>query len=104
VQKYRNRMAFIGTEQEAETFQGFCTGGPIVPWYRTKDALELARVIQGAKVLLCNQSLPLAIAHGLGKRVLVDVWQANPNCCLKRGDNAVYCYGKVQDIPEHWLA
>lgn len=94
-QKFGDRMVFVGTPQEAEVFQGFAPEKRI-PHYPTKDTLELARVIKGAKLCIMNQSLPLAIAHGLGKAVCVEVWEKNANCVIQR-ENAMYA------VPENWL-
>jgi len=102
VQKYGHLMRFVGTPQEAEVFEGFATPKPLVPWYQAKDMLELARVIAGAKVFIGNQSSPLAIAHGLGKNVIVEEWPLNPNCRLHR-PGAIYWKGGLMDIPESWL-
>jgi hypothetical protein len=93
--KYGDQMVFVGAPQEAEAFQGFAPEKK-VPHYETKNAMELARVIAGAKLFIGNQSLALAIAHGLHKTVLVEEWQANPNTRLER-HNAYY------KMPEEWV-
>ena len=93
--KYGDQMVFVGAPQEAEAFQGFAPEKR-VPHYETKDALELARVVAGAKLCIMNQSLPLAIAHGLHKKVLCEVWAANANCCIQR-------HGAMYKVPEEWL-
>jgi hypothetical protein len=99
VQKWGHLMAFVGTEEEAHIFQGFGAPKFEIPWHRTENALDLARVIAGARVCVMNQSLPLAIAHGLCKRVVVEEWPKNPNCRLIR-DGAIY---NTPEIPESWL-
>jgi hypothetical protein len=83
VQEFSDKMVFVGTEQEAEIFQGFAVPKSI-PHYKTANALELAQVIAGAKVFMGNQSLGLAIAHGLGKEAVVEQWEMNRNCRLNR--------------------
>lgn len=93
--KYGDQMVFVGTTQEASVFQGFAPEKK-VPHCPTKDALELARVIAGAKLCIMNQSLPLAIAHGLHKKVLVETWPQNSNCVIPR-DGAMY------EVPKVWL-
>jgi hypothetical protein len=82
-------MVFVGAPQEAEVFQGFAPEKK-VQYYTTKDTLALARVIAGAKLVICNQSLALAIAHGLFKPVITECWPKNPNCEFQR-PNTVYC-------------
>lgn len=56
---------FVGTEQECEEFNR--TFNCTVPHQPVTDMLEMARIIQGAEQFIGNQSLPLAIAIGLGK-------------------------------------
>ncbi len=95
IKKYHKKMVFVGHRQEHELFCGFCPECP-VDYYETKNCLELARVIAGARVFFGNQSLSLAIAHGLHKPVLVEEWKSNPNTRIIRKDAA---YG----IPVSWL-
>lgn len=101
VDAYGDKMVFVGDPLEyglwRQTF-----GAMKVPHQKTSNLLEVARLIAGAKVFIGNQSCPLAIAHGLGKRVIVEEWQANPNCALKRPD-AIYVKGNTTHVPEHWL-
>jgi hypothetical protein len=103
VQKYGDRMRFVGTEQEAELFQGFGAPKLRIPWIKTSNLLELAQVIAGAKVCVMNQSAPLAIAHGLCKNSIVEEWPLNPNCHLIRPDSAIYWEKGNLEIPNSWL-
>jgi hypothetical protein len=100
VPKYAKQMLFVGTEQEYGLFRGFAPGNRI-DYCNTKDALELARVIAGARVFIGNQSLALAIAHGLSKPVIAEEWSANANCHLERS-NAIYVRNG-DELPAHWL-
>lgn len=102
VRKYGDKMVFVGTEEEAETFKGHAPEIQI-PYRKTKDLLELARVIAGAKVFMGNQSAPMAIAMGLGKNIIQEVWPGNPNCRLRR-HNVIYPKTGNIVIPEKWLA
>jgi hypothetical protein len=95
IEKFHKQMVFVGTEQEHGLLSGMAPQHDFL-YYETKDALELARVIAGAKIFVGNQSLPLAIAHALQKTVLVEEWKANPNTRLER-ENAYY------KMPEEWL-
>jgi hypothetical protein len=101
-QRYGHRMVFVGSEQEAQVFEGFSPPNPPVPYYKTNDMLEMARVIAGSKCYIGNQSAGLAIAHGLCKNVIVECWHANSNTELKRG-NAIYVKGNNVEIPREWL-
>jgi hypothetical protein len=94
-EKYADQMVFVGSEQEVMVFQGFAPSKKI-PHYPTRDALELARVIAGAKLVICNQSLVLAIAHGLNKQVCVEEWPANANCKIERP-------GAYYGVSKGWL-
>lgn len=95
-------MFFVGTESEAEIFQGFGAPKHKIPWVKTSNLLEAARLIAGAKVFVGNQSAPLAIAHGLCKNCIVEEWLGNPNCRMNR-PNAIYWKGGALEIPEDWL-
>jgi hypothetical protein len=88
IEKFHRQMTFVGTPQEYEVFCGFAPHCKF--HYRpTKDALELARVIAGARLFAGNQSLALAIAHGLYKKVMVECWPKNSNCEIVR-EGAIY--------------
>lgn len=56
---------FVGTPEEHAAFNR--QFNITVPYYPVSDMLELARVIQGCEMFIGNQSMPLAIAIGLGK-------------------------------------
>lgn len=61
-----NDMAiFVGTPEEHKLFNHQFKAS--VPYYPVADMLEMARVIQGCEMFIGNQSMPLAIAIGLGK-------------------------------------
>lgn len=83
IEKHHKQMLFVGTRQEYELLSGHAPTKEFA-YYETKDALELARVIAGSKLFIGNQSLALAIAHGLHKNVLVEEWMANPNTRIER--------------------
>lgn len=88
IEKYHKQMVFVGTRLEYELLCGMAPGFKF-DYYQTRDALELARVISGAKLCVMNQSLPLAIAHGLYKKVICECWLKNSNCEIKR-EGATY--------------
>lgn len=70
---------FVGTLQE---YQWYHDNIGEIDWLPTTNALELARVVSGAKAVYCNQSLVLALAQGLGKEYYLDVKPAKTNCLL----------------------
>lgn len=99
VERYGDQMSIVGTQEEAHLFQGFRPTKKVL-WTPTNNALALARVIAGSKCCIMNQSLPLAIAHGLGKKVLVEEWPLNRNCHLNR-PGAIY--ENRDTLPDDWL-
>lgn len=56
---------FLGTELESIAFNKLF--GCNVPYRPVKDMLEMARIIQGAELVIANQSPVMAVAIGLGK-------------------------------------
>jgi len=96
IEKFHDQMLFVGTHQEYELLCGMAPTFKF-DYYETKNALDLARVIAGSKLFVGNQSLPLAIAHGLRKNVVVEEWKANPNTRIER-------LGAWYDLTEEMLA
>lgn len=101
VRKYQDRMAFLGTVTEAGEFQQRFKSR--IPHIVTPTLMDAARLVAGAKVVVANQSSVMALALGLGKNVVQEVWVkgGNPNCKLKRA-NAVYAENGLVDIPSSW--
>lgn len=99
VPKYSDEMVFVGEWKEYCLFCGFAPAKRI-HYFPTANALELARVVAGAKVFIGNQSLALSIAHGLKKAVIVEEWEGNANTHLERS-NAVYV--RTGKEIAHWL-
>jgi len=72
---------FVGTKSEAQEFEDR-SGVKCVKFYETSDALKLAMIINKCKYFIGNQSLPLAIALGLGKKCFVEQSPTYPNCII----------------------
>jgi len=74
-------LRFVGTTDE---YMDFCKEYPHadIRFVGTVDILELATAIGSCKQFIGNQSLPLAIALGLGKDCLVEESPAYPNCIV----------------------
>lgn len=103
IRKYGHLMTFVGSEQEYQLFTGYAPDIHI-GHYPTQNLLGVARAIAGAKVFIGNQSAPLAIAHGLGQRCIVEEWPQNPNCHINRPDCIYFRHGnQALDIPKEWL-
>lgn len=89
---------FVGSREEWEDWR--CRFGQI-RWLKTDNLLELSRVIAGADLMICNQSCPLAIAHALGRRVVVEV--TLDNCRFTSRPDDLYDFDgsvKLPDISE----
>ena len=56
---YAGRMAVVGSPEEHKEF---CQRWGEVPYRPTRDYLELAQVIAGARLFIGNQSSPMAVA------------------------------------------
>lgn len=73
VGRFGNEAGFVGTQEEFDNFVSHF--GP-VPWIETPTMLDVAKVLSGAELIVCNQSSPRWVAEGLKKPVYVE--QAHP--------------------------
>lgn len=76
LEKYGKDAVFIGTKLEHEVF---CAAQGKIAYYPTATLLEAARVIAGADLCVLNQSSCNAIAEGLKKPIVLEVWHQGPN-------------------------
>lgn len=74
--KYHHDAVFIGTAQEHENFCATCGR---VPHFKTAGLDDAARVIAGCELFVGNQTATHAIAEGLKKRIVLEVWPEGPN-------------------------
>lgn len=114
IDRHYDKMAFIGSGEEYQNFIGLGNPPRKIPYVPTKNLLEVAQVIAGAKVFIGNQSCPMAIALGMNKNVLQEIWhervsedkwRGNPNCILKR-PNLIWektLLDQDDPIPADWL-
>lgn len=98
VRLYGQRMVFVGTPQEHAQFAQFGQ----VPRAETKNLLEVAQYVGGSKLFIGNQSCPLAIAIGLGKRHIAEAWRGNANCRFDTPKQIHWLSGNLV-IPDDWL-
>lgn len=91
-----DRCIFVGTKEEHRSFTADVYKIPI---YFTKNLLELAQVIAGAKLFIGNQSCAYAIAEGMKKPVILEGYLRFPNCTFKRPD-AQQVFGDRVTLPE----
>lgn len=114
INQYGKDMIFVGTGEEYFNFMGLVKVPVRIPRIETPTLYDVAQVIAGAKVFIGNQSAPMAIALGLNKPVLQEIWhervaenkwRGNPNCIFKR-DNLIWEQTLLEQqdpIPNHWL-
>ena len=81
LEKYGSEAVMVGYPAEHAVFTQEV--GPI-PFYQTRDHLELAQVIAGGELFVGNQSSPYAIAEGLKKRTVQETSPDYPNCIFDR--------------------
>lgn len=79
--KYGKEAVFVGTDEEYEIFCATCGE---VPHQKTATLLEAARVIAGCELFVGNQTATHAIAEGLKKRIILEVWREGANCIVHR--------------------
>ena len=79
--------AFVGTDEEFDIFKQDV--GITLDRIPVSNAFELAEILGRCDRLLCNQSSTLAIAHGLGIPVTVEVCDDIEDCIFLRS-NANY--------------
>lgn len=73
---------FVGYPKEHEIFQ--YTFGHELPYFATPDVLTLARVIAGCEQFVGNQGLPHAIAEGLKKNLIHEMYRVYPSAVFQR--------------------
>ena len=71
-----NNGIFVGVESERQEF--IRDMGVDVPLAPAKDFLELANIIAGAELVLCNQSFTFSLAMGLGKDTVLETMKMKP--------------------------
>ncbi len=62
--KFRDNAIFLGLPKEHEFFEW--TFDIKIPYHPVKDALEIAKILKGAKALAANSTFILSVAIGLG--------------------------------------
>jgi len=69
-------VVFLGVRDEYKEFQ---KAVPRAEYVKTNDFLEAAKIIQGSKLFIGNQSSCFAIAEGLGSSRILEVCPEAPN-------------------------
>ena len=84
---FKDRCVFVGYAKDHDIFQ--YTFGMEIPHYPTPDMLTLARVIAGCGQFMGNQGFPHALAEGMKKNLINEVFRPHPSTVFKR-EWAVY--------------
>jgi len=66
-----DNSVFVGTPAEHKDFES--TFGITVPYHPVTDFLELANVIAGADLVVCNQGFTYSLAIGLGQSTVLEI-------------------------------
>lgn len=83
----QEEVVFLGLPHEHEAFEKATRRK--LDFVPTRSISDLAAWIAGAKLTICNQSLPFWIAAGLGAPLLQETWETDPNSIIER-PNAIY--------------
>lgn len=78
---------FVGLPAEHEALEAETERK--IKYHPTKDLLELAELIAGAKLVISNQSCAFWVACGLGVPVIQETWEPGANSIVER-PNAIY--------------
>jgi hypothetical protein len=81
--KYKGKCVFIGLPQE---HRKFTEQFGHLPFYQVVDSLDMAQVIQGCQLMVCNQSFPCSVGEGLKKPKIMECWLVDPNTIFERAD------------------
>ena len=87
--KIEKKAIFVGLQKEHEYFE--YTYGIKIPFIETKTALDVAKILNGCKLLIANESAVLAIAIGLGNvPIIQEVYPRTRSCVFKNKSNMNY--------------
>lgn len=81
VYNYKKNMIFVGLVSE---YKLFVNRYGYIPFYKVKDAYEMASVIKGSELFIGNQSLAYSIAEGLKHRTIQETSNKIPDCVFVR--------------------
>lgn len=81
VSERQKDLLFVGLKSEHTAFE---KAFGAVGFWMVNDLLEMARLIAGSRCFIGNQSSPLSIAIGLGRRVICEECKASPDCRFHR--------------------
>lgn len=86
ISQLKDEKIFIGLPHEHADFQEkFGT----ISYYKVRDFLEMAEIINGSEMFIGNQSSPMALAIALHKPFIQESYTKHPDCVFRR-ENAKY--------------
>lgn len=97
VEKYKRVAGFVGTRKEHEDFTRLFGD---VPFIEANDFLQLAQVIDGSRLFICNQSAPGAVGHGLFHRMIIELCPRSYVLGALQRLNCVNGFDERIDLPE----
>lgn len=80
---YRNQAVFVGYDDEYHALQRVAAW-PELERLHVASVLDLARAVAGCKLFVGNQSLAYALAEGMKKPAVLEVWKHRPDCLFRR--------------------
>lgn len=99
VNTYKNNITFIGLEDEYISFcQQIKNAANFTQYYKVKDFLEMAEIINAASLFVGNQSFPYSIAEGLKKDSIQETYKDVPNVIFTR-NNAQFVLNDEMTLP-----
>lgn len=98
-EKYRNSAVFVGFEDEYNAFIKRYAW-PELQRVQTRNFLEVARVIEGGKLFIGNQSGIHAVAEGLKKRMIHASCPWDPSCIVSRDGCDNFLEARELVLPE----
>lgn len=93
VSKYGKEAVFVGLEDE---YAEFINSFGKIPRHPIKDALDLAQVVAGAELVVCNESFLNSVAISLGQAIVQETWS---QACVFQRSNIVYFQHKKVEWP-----
>ena len=86
--RYKNKSIFIGLKHE---WKLFCKQvDDKVPYYPTKDFLEVGQIIAGSKLFIGNQSAAYTVAEGLKHNLIQETSPRIPSSYFNRSNARYY--------------
>lgn len=86
--KISSESLFVGFKKDHEIFE--YTFGHKVEYYETPSIMDLTETINSCKKIYCNLGLPHAIAEGLHKDLVCEMYRVYPTAVFARKKSSIY--------------